>query len=289
MRGRTYIAVDWGSSNRRAYLVDADGALLESFADERGVLAVGAGGFGADVEAIRARLGPHPMLLAGMVGSNRGWLEAPYAACPVGLAELAGAIRWVEPGQTGIVPGAALRTGHADVMRGEEVQALGAVAAGLVPPDATICHPGTHAKWIDLRDGLIVGFQTVMTGEIFALLKTHSILADQLQSDAEADADFADGVALALAGTSPIAALFQVRARALLGAPGGGASFASGLLIGSDVHHGLARFQASTALVGEPGLCTLYAAAIAQAGRACSMVDGARAFRAGMHALVEIL
>src|SRR5215210_3466403 len=100
-----YIAVDWGTTNRRAWLIGDDGEVSDSFEDDLGLLAVPEGGFPAAAAAIRHRLGDHPMILAGMVGSNRGWREAPYVRCPAGADALAGAIAWIEPGRTGIVPG----------------------------------------------------------------------------------------------------------------------------------------------------------------------------------------
>jgi 2-dehydro-3-deoxygalactonokinase len=232
------------------------------------------------------------MLLAGMVGSNRGWRNAPYVPCPAGPADLAGATLWIEPGRVGIVPGIC-QTGiaGADVMRGEEVQVLGAVAAGLVPPDALVCHPGTHAKWVELAAAKIVAFRTMMTGELFGLLRAHSILADELQEDARADASFRKGVAGALGGEEMLAALFGIRARHLLGENEiGGASYVSGVLIGSDVRAGLGLHrEGRIALIGEPALCVLYAAALAEAGHETVSIDGAAAFLAGIRLLTEML
>lgn len=283
-----FVAVDWGTSNRRAYAV-AGGTVVETFEDGLGILEVAAGGFAAEVAGLRARFGGRPMLLAGMVGSNRGWVEAPYVAAPAGLAEVAAAIRWVEPG-VGIVPGVMLAGARADVMRGEETQALGAVAAGLVPADAVLCHPGTHAKWIRLAEGRIADFRTVMTGEVFALMKGGGILAPQLVGEVKAGAAFLDGVARTLGGEPVLGALFGVRARALMGtlAAGDGASYASGLLIGADVGAGLAMADGRPlALVGRPELVALYAAALGVAGRSAVAIDGAAAFVGGMTALME--
>lgn len=288
-----YLAVDWGTTNRRAYAVTPGGDLTDSFEDELGLLAVPRGGFEAAAAEIRERLGDRPMLLAGMVGSNRGWREARYAPCPAGAADLARAILWIEPGRTGIVPGVSQSgSAGADVMRGEEVQVLGAVAAGLVPPDTLICHPGTHAKWIVMAAGRIESFRTMMTGEIFSLLTKHSILAEQLQGEARPDAAFLAGAAETLGGKAVLSALFGVRARHLLGeSEGEPASYASGLLIGSDVRAGLALYPAAgtIALIGRPELCELYAAALAQAGRETIEVDGADAFLAGINVLTEML
>jgi 2-dehydro-3-deoxygalactonokinase len=287
-----YIAVDWGTTNRRAYAVEGDGRLADSFEDALGILAVPAGGFEAEVAEIRRRLGDRPMLMAGMVGSNRGWREAPYAPCPAGPRELAEAVLWIEPGRVGIVPGVSQSgAAGADVMRGEEVQVLGAAAAGLVPPDGLVCHPGTHAKWVELAAGRIVAFRTMMTGELFGLLKAHSILADELQDEAVADASFREGAAAALGGEELLAGLFRIRARRLLGeSDGGGASYASGLLIGSDVRAGLGLHrEGRIALIGAPALCALYAAVLAEAGYETVSVDGAAAFLAGIRMLTEML
>ena len=288
-----YIAVDWGTTNRRAYAVDAVGRCIAEMADDLGLLAVPEGGFADAASEIRARFGGKPMLLAGMVGSNRGWVEASYAPVPAGAAELARAIRWIKPGEIGIVPGIS-QTGAAgaDVMRGEEVQVVGAIAAGLVPGDALICHPGTHAKWIRVEGGRITTFRTLMTGELFSLLKAHSILADQLQGEVGANsAGFAEGAEAGLSGTPLLSSLFGIRARMVLGESGrDGAAYGSGLLIGSDVRTGLGLHRGEPiALVGRPDLCALYAAALARAGHEAAEVDGAEAFLAGMRLLTELI
>jgi len=286
-----YIAVDWGTTNRRAWLIGGDGAVLAEMEDDRGVLSVPEGGFPEAVAALRARLGDRPLLMAGMIGSNRGWAEAPYVPCPAGLGELAGAVHWVEPGRTGIVPGVAWSDGdHADVMRGEEVQILGAFAGRLVPADATLCHPGTHNKWVRLEGGRIAKFRTVMTGELFSLLKEHSILGDLLEGPVAADAAFEAGVRHGLGHDDLTAELFAVRARVLLGkaAREDAASYASGLLIGSDLGIGLRDAGGGEVIVmGRPELTSLFAAALAVAGRSAREVDGEEAFLAGARHLAE--
>ncbi len=286
-----YIAVDWGTTNRRAYLVGGDGSVTDSFEDERGLMAVPKGGFDAAASEIRARLGNLPMLLGGMVGSNRGWREAPYVPCPAGPEGLAERILWIEPGRTGIVPGVCQGAPDEDVMRGEEVQVLGAIAAGQVPRDGLLCHPGTHAKWIRLEGGRIAAFNTMMTGELFSLISKHSILGEQLKGEVAVDDDFRRGVAEGLDGRDLLSTLFGIRARHVLGvSEGSAASYASGLLIGSDVRAGLGLGGDGTiALIGRPDLCVLYAEALKATGRDTVEVDGAEAFLAGIHMLTEML
>jgi 2-dehydro-3-deoxygalactonokinase len=175
-------------------------------------------------------------------------------------------------------------------MRGEEVQVLGAVAAGLLPPDALVCHPGTHAKWIIVANGEIDAMRTMMTGEMFALLGQHSILAPQIAGAVIPGDAFAAGVDEGLAGASLLASLFQIRARAVLGLGDvDAASRASGLLIGCDVRAGLQLADTRhVTLIGRPDLSELYAAAIDRAGGTTARIDGTTAFLAGIRRLAAM-
>jgi len=285
-----FIAVDWGTTNRRGYRIDSSGKCVDEFEDGKGILSVPDGGFPAAVSEIRDRLGDLPLLLAGMVGSNRGWVEAPYVPCPASLDDLAKAV--VSAGEReAIIPGIKDDAkGHADVMRGEEVQLLGAIVEGQVDPDALVCHPGTHNKWVIVRKGEIESFRTVMTGELFNLLKEHSILSDLLAGTVEVGDAFREGVRLGLTNQDLPAELFSVRARVLLDKAKreDAASFASGLLIGTDVRIGLSYpTSAQVTVMGRPELTRLYAAAIEAAGRPVREIDGERCFLAGIQAIAK--
>lgn len=285
-----FIAVDWGTTNRRAYRVTDHGRCSEEFEDGEGILSVARGEFGAAVAEIRERLGDRPMLLAGMVGSNRGWIEAPYVACPAGLDELTAALVWAEEGRTAIVPGVSYNRERSDVMRGEEVQILGAVASGDIPSDCLVCHPGTHNKWIRVADGRIDSFRTVMTGEMFNLLRKHSILSDAIEAEGMYDAPFRDGVREGLSGTALTSELFSVRASVLLGRlqRQDAASFTSGLLIGYDVRAGLRQTSGEPIIVmGRPELTGLYSTALHEAGVNSEQIDGEGAFIAGACRIAE--
>lgn len=286
-----FIAVDWGTTNRRAYSIAPGGGCIDEFEDDKGILSVAAGGFPKAVEEIRRQLGDKPLLLAGMIGSNRGWIEAPYADCPAGLDELASALTWADV-DIAIVPGVALRGERFDVMRGEEVQVLGSVESGEIPPDCLVCHPGTHNKWIQMRDSNIHSFLTVMTGELFGLLRKHSILSDSLGGDETFDTPFREGVCLGLSGGALSAELFSVRARVLLKSlePDHASSFASGLLIGQDVRAGLGEGSGQPVFVmGRPELTALYAKALEEAGTKSLEIDGEGAFIAGARKIAEAI
>ena len=286
-----FIAVDWGTTNRRAYAI-AGTTVTDRFEDDQGMLAIEAGGFGESAAEIAHRLGSPNMLLAGMIGSNRGWADAGYARVPAGISDVAQAVHWISRDVVGIIPGVRLETSDRfDVMRGEEVQAFGAVAAGLVSPDALVCHPGTHTKWIKLEDGRIKDFATAMTGEIFALIANHSILAAQATSEVGAGEAFFAGVDMARLGRPLLDALFEVRSRGLAGVlkDRDAASMLSGILIGSDVVAHAMQCNEQIALIGRPDLCALYAGALDRLGRPALSIDGATAFVAGMIAIRDDL
>jgi 2-dehydro-3-deoxygalactonokinase len=282
-----FIAVDWGTTNRRAFLIE-DGVVVRTERDDRGAVVVE--DFPAEVAGLRARLGDLPMLLAGMVGSNIGWRAVPYIAAPAGLAALAAALDPIDA-RTAIVPGLSCRDGaHADVMRGEEVQLLGAVAAGMVPMDGLLCQPGTHCKWAVLERGEIVRFTTAMTGELFSLLRAHGLLARQIGGAVNDGAAFREGVAEG-ARRDLAASLFGIRASGLLGLRDDtdAAAYASGLLIGADVW---ARIDdggdRAVHLLADAALGALYAAAIETLGGSATIVDSHAAFVAGITRIREL-
>ncbi len=278
----TFIAVDWGTTNRRAYRVE-NGRVVVTERDGLGVKALVGGRFEDEVAGLRHRLGDLPMQLAGMVGSTIGWREVPYVAAPASIASLAANLCWMDD-RTAIVPGVVDET-RPDVMRGEEVQILGAHAAGSVPADALVCQPGTHCKWATVQGGAIKGFATAMTGELFGLLKDHSILAAQLKQPIS-DLDAFDAGLVAAAQGDLLSQLFGIRAQAVLGrrSDATASSFASGLLIGTDVKARDVRGK-QVYLLADPELGKLYARAVSANGGTAVMIESTAAFVAGATAI----
>ncbi|MCJ2051448.1 2-dehydro-3-deoxygalactonokinase [Methylobacterium sp. J-070] len=287
MSGRpAYLAVDWGTTNRRAYAITADGAVVDSLQDDRGVLALAPGDYPVSVAALRQRLGADTIIASGMVGSSRGWREAPYVDVPAGLEQLAAATLEAAPG-VHIVPGVALRNGkRPDVMRGEEIQVLGAIRTGAAPPTALFCQPGTHNKWIETAGGAITTFTTVMTGEVFALLGAHGVLAGMLDGAVTDGAAFRRGLRRGIASQNLVATLFEVRAGVLLErlAPSEAAAYASGILIGADVATREDLGRRPVHVLGGGPLGVLYAVAITEAGGTPVVVPDGSA-TAGIHAI----
>ncbi|EJU11004.1 2-dehydro-3-deoxygalactonokinase [Sphingomonas sp. LH128] len=277
-----FIAVDWGTTNRRAYRIE-DARVAATERDDMGILAVPAGGFAAEVAGLRARLGQLPVVMAGMVGSNRGWHDAGYVPCAATIEAVAAAMARLDD-DVAIVPGVCVDAPtRADVMRGEEVQLLGAVAAGLAPADALLCQPGTHNKWAVMKDGAIADFTTAMTGEMFALLKARALIGAEMTGEVDADAAFREGVE-ACADADLLSALFEVRAASVLGRrpPGAAAAYVSGLLIGSDCRARITRPGQVVHLLADGLLARLYTAAITIAGGQAVVVDSHASFVAGI-------
>lgn len=281
-----YIAVDWGTTNRRAYLIDADGAVLDTVRDDRGVLAIERSDYPKEIAGLRDRLGALPVIAAGMIGSTRGWVDAPYVPCPADLAALTAACAVVADKDVVIVPGVCLTGRRSDVMRGEEAQVLGAIAAGLAPADALFCQPGTHNKWVQTVGGRIVDVSTAMTGELFALLRDNGVLKGMLDGAVADGTAFRDGIARGAGATDLTVALFEVRAAVLLDAMPAedAAAFASGVLIGADVGSRDLRDRDVHLLASGP-LADLYAVAIAARGGRVIAVDNQAGFLAGIHAI----
>lgn len=264
------ITCDWGTSSLRAYLMAADGGVIDSRASGQGIMALGGLSFPQVLAAIagdwaRAH-GPLPVLLSGMVGSRQGWVEAPYARCPAGLPDLAAALAEV-PAQPGfgriaVVPGV-LKDDDAvpDVIRGEEVEVLGALAR-LGISDRLFVLPGTHSKWVRVEAGRITTFATYMTGEVFAALRGHTILGRMMEEGAFSAEGFRRGVDAAAALQGPgalLGRLFSLRALGLTGRLDGAdsADMLSGLLIGAELRDASAGEPFT--LVANPALAARYA------------------------------
>ncbi len=272
------VGIDWGTTSARAYRLDAGGNVDDERHAPLGIQQVRDGAFAAALDAL---LGdwvqdPAPRLACGMVGSRQGWLEAPYVECPARLDALALRLARTADGALAIVPGVRDRDaqGIPDVMRGEETQILGALADDA--PATLVLLPGTHSKWAIAGGGRIDAFASYMTGEIFAVLKEHSILGRMIPAPTPgpSEAAFARGVRCACAPGAPRGALlhqlFGARTLALFGEIAGDevADYLSGLLIGGEIaagrewamRQGLA--PDAVTLVGAPALCDRYAAAL---------------------------
>jgi 2-dehydro-3-deoxygalactonokinase len=266
------IGVDWGTSQLRAYRLadDGRGEILDRRESSDGVLAVEPGHFPDVLEEIAGSWiaeGERRILLSGTVGSRNGWRETRPVQCPVRLADLARAVEPVpfDEARVRIVPGVAGvdASGVPEVMRGEEVEIVGArITAGCV------CLPGSHSKWVRVEDGAIISYSTYLTGEAYAALRAHTLLAKLMGPEPPvAGPAFDAGVSRSAEGGGVLHHLFGVRTLGLAGriTPAESQSYLSGLLIGHEIRSALTPSAAVT-VVGAPALVALYVRAIDACG-----------------------
>ena len=291
------IAVDWGATRFRAYLLGKDGSLLNSTASNQGVLSCRGG---VDYEQVlQARCGSWlrqapcvPVLMAGMIGSRQGWVETPYIPCPLHLHSLgeklveipnAGGFRlFATLGISNLEPSSV-----PDVIRGEETQLIG-LQSFRRNDDTVACFPGTHSKWVQVEGGRVARFSTFMTGELFAAASRCESLApylngcdhDELNEDA-----FLSGVRLSCKRGGLSHHLFAIRSRSLLhGEPcAANLSYLSGLLIGAEVNAALELYPDADniAIVGTEELGKRYGFALAERSVATELISGQQAFVSG--------
>ena len=277
-----WIAVDWGTSNLRLWALDADDRVLERRQDSRGMGALTSPEFPI-VFAELARdwltgAPAKPVMVCGMAGATGGWRSAPYVDVPARPEDIAGQALVLDDAPAGarifLLPGLCQRGAEApDIMRGEETQLLGFILrhptySGLV------CLPGTHCKWVRVEHGVLTGFTTFATGELFALLAQHSILRRSLERPdppAPADGGFEAGLAEGQAAPERLTSLiFRLRAGDVLfeRAAGWNRDNLSGLLIGAETATALAGVEAATpvALLAGGLLRLRYRRAIERAG-----------------------
>ncbi len=293
MHETALIGIDWGTSNARGFRFDRNGSVIDRCHRAIGLLNIPDGGWAATfhehfgdwtVEAPAA-----PILLCGMVGSQQGWCEAPYVACPVNTSMLSAHLHPIPNTRCRIVPGV-WTEGTADipdVMRGEETQLVGLN----VDNQCLVCLPGTHSKWVRLDHGVITGFQTSLTGELFNILSQHSILSRTLGELEPCEAAFVRGLDDSAREGGLLHHLFGVRGLRLFDRLSGSAQadYLSGLLIGHEVRcatNDSAGHQRVT-LVGSQALVTRYITALQHFGRPVDVVDGELAASRGLWRIAE--
>lgn len=284
-----YIAIDWGSTNLRAWLYQGE-KCLESRQSEAGVTRLN----GRSPQAVLAEVTDNwreddtPVVMAGMVGSNVGWKIAPYLPVPVLFSAIGQQLTSVGD-NIWIIPGLSVsRDDNHNVMRGEETQLLG---ARRLSPSSVYVMPGTHCKWVQTDTQQIHDFRTVMTGELHHLLLQHSLVGAGLPKQQSACGAFTAGLERGLNAPLILPQLFEVRASHVLGTlPREQVSeFLSGLLIGAEVASMVEHFaneQAITIVAGN-ALASRYQQALDAVGRHTTVVSGDTAFQEGIRSIVH--
>jgi len=269
------IGIDWGTSSLRAFLIGAGGEVLDHISKPLGIMQIKDGDFERSFNDL---VGPWqqaidlPIIASGMITSRNGWVETPYVSVPSGVQQLADALVTHKTSDgttiTFVTGMTADHNGVPDVMRGEETQIIGASVLGM--SNGIFVMPCTHSKWITLRCDQIVDYSTYMTGEVFAALSKHTILATLMEYAPFKEDAFRKGCAVGLAeGSNFLHDLFGVRSLPLFGKITGTMvkDYLSGLLIGAEVKGAdVAQIKGPVTIIGRDDLADRYEIALSIAG-----------------------
>ncbi|WP_164659561.1 2-dehydro-3-deoxygalactonokinase [Tropicibacter sp. Alg240-R139] len=269
------IGLDWGTSSLRAFLINSDGDILDEVSTSQGIMNVKGRDFDAafhDLIGAWVDETPLPVIASGMITSRNGWVETPYVQVPAGKNDLAKVLVPFKSSKgisiqfvTGMT---AEHDGAPDVMRGEETQIIGAAAMGL--GDGIYVLPGTHSKWLVVKDGGIEDYKTYMTGELFAALKGHTILGTLMKDGEFSEEGFRIGVNEGLSAAGDLLnTLFHVRTMPLFEKISAemAADYLSGMLIGAEISSGSSDIEAGqVTIVGRGDLADRYEIALSVAG-----------------------
>ena len=275
--GPALIGIDWGTTNRRGYLLNRNGQILESRQDGLGLSKVAGGDFGGALQKLigdwLSRCEPLPVLMSGMVGASTGWLDAGYCSVPVGLEELSEKLASVVASENvWIVPGVRTidKAKMPDVIRGEEVQSL---SIGGDRHDAVVIIPGTHCKWIRIKGQKITSFTTFLTGDLYSAILNHTVISMlRTRTEIEGHEAFCRGVEIGYSEHANLMnVLFGARTNVLFKTlmPGEVSHYTSGLLIGAEIASGISIIgsaQKSMVLLGSDSLIQRYELAFSTCG-----------------------
>ena len=305
MRTSHRIAVDWGSSSFRAYLLDEQLNCIDKVSNSNGVFTLKE----SFAEALQEACGQwiekgdiDEVLLAGMAGSRNGWRETSYSQCPVNAESHRQAALDIETDfefKIAVLPGVQTVSpcGFPDVMRGEEVQLFGALDS-LQTKDAVVCLPGTHSKWVDLHNAQIESFATLMTGELFAMIRKHSSIGVLIDDTSFDEKSFLQGVNEQRDGTACLKnnvglmhSLFSVRARTVSKTLQAESvySYLSGLLLADEISNAQNMFdlKKELVLISDEKLSPSYELALQAFGLSAQVIDSEKAFLQGMKCLMQ--
>jgi len=291
------IALDWGTTRCRAYLMGDEGSVLAELHSALGSMVVSTRADASGTPVVQmfeqtftdmcgewlAEFPGIPVIACGMVGSNHGWAEAAYRTVPADLSAPGPGLTRVRTSEgvaVDIIPGLISKVGLPDVIRGEETQVLGALAAAVratdAPEEQVVVLPGTHSKWVRVVGTIVTGFTTCMTGELYALLtedSTLSLLAARAdQPDWEAFDKGLDVASSAAGSGGLLCTAFSARTLVMTGAlaPGQVEDYVSGLLIGHELAgigaSWLAGYSGEVLLCGSTQLAERYRRALVARG-----------------------
>jgi 2-dehydro-3-deoxygalactonokinase len=267
----SFIGFDWGTSSLRAYLINADGKVVDRRQSSDGILKPQ--NFRDTVsnlcESWDKAYGTLDCIASGMIGSKQGWCDAGYVDAPANFRSLATQLKDISnlAGRRFLLVPGVKQSDPLDVMRGEETQVFGTMYFDQTDRRIAVL-PGTHSKWVQTDKGAILNFKTYMTGETFALFRQHSILAKLMPQQAQTEFfvnAFTQGVRLAKASPGNLLAnVFSARTLGLFNElpPQALPDYLSGMLVGHEIASALTEFSGRLTLIGDDALIARYSQAL---------------------------
>ena len=217
-----WIAVDWGTTHMRAWAIGEEDNVLAFRESNEGMKDLQQNQFEPVllklIESWLDDTKVTTVIACGMVGSKQGWVETPYLktpCVPIDNQQLAIATTKDNRIKVNFVPGV-MQNNLADIMRGEETQIAGFINKN---PDfnGVVCLPGTHTKWVNVKEGQITSFKTFMTGELFGVISNHTLIRHSISIKGWNQAGFEAGIHEGFNKPGSIASdLFSLRAESIV-------------------------------------------------------------------------
>ena len=265
--------IDWGTTNFRAHKYDLiKNKVISKIENNKGILNIKKKSEFLHIlneTLVKLKLSTkHYILLAGMVGSKKGLYEVPYIRIPTSLSNLSKKIitKSIQGIQINIIPGLVFRNkNYYDVIRGEETLVIGAIEKLNIKQNCFLCCPGTHSKWIMIKNDIINSFSTYMTGDLYSAIKSNTILSQSLNEESEKFSIiyFKHGLKFIKKNKTIISIIFKIRTMDLFSQNKSfeRKSFLSGLIIGLEMNEVLNKiklFKSRVVLIANGPLTKLY-------------------------------
>ena len=262
-----WIAADWGTTHMRAWAIGEEDNVLAFRESNEGMKDLQQNEF----EPVLLRLIESwldeakvtTVMACGMVGAKQGWVETPYLktpCIPIDNSQLTVATTSDGRIRVNLVPGV-MQNKPADIMRGEETQIAGFIN---INPDfnGVVCLPGTHAKWVSIKDREIKNFKTFMTGELFGVISNHTLIRHSISIKGWNHASFEIGVHEGFKNPGSIASnLFSLRSESIVNDSDRyeARSRLSGLLLGLELNGAQSYWKNNNVtLIGSELLSNIY-------------------------------
>jgi 2-dehydro-3-deoxygalactonokinase len=262
-----WIAADWGTTHMRAWAVGEEDSVLAFRESNEGMKDLQQNEF----EPVLLRLIESwlddaivtTVMACGMVGAKQGWVETPYLktpCVPLDNNQLTTANTHDKRIKVHLVPGV-MQLHTADIMRGEETQIAGFINKNL-DFNGVVCLPGTHAKWVNINEGQITSFKTFMTGELFGVISSHTLIRHSISIKGWNQESFEEGVLEGFKSPGLIASnLFSLRSESIVNDLDcdQARSTLSGLLLGVELNGAQSYWKGNkVTLIGSELLSNIY-------------------------------